>query len=123
MFHHTSVGVGPGGVADDAATATTMSAMSAPSSRMSTMERTTQTEVPRKAKWKQIWLCVLGDEKFRRQRQREASEKCTGRARYINSVSLIDRTARVGFPMSFGILNILYWLVYVTFQEDFPVPA
>lgn len=97
--------------------------MSAASSRMSTMERMTQTEAPRQTRWKQIWMCVLGDEKFRRQRQREASEKCTGRARYINSVSLIDRTARVGFPMSFGILNILYWLVYVAFQEDFPVPG
>lgn len=43
-----------------------------------------------------------------------------GTNRYVNSVSLIDRTARIGFPMSFTILNILYWLVYVTFQDDFP---
>lgn len=41
----------------------------------STMERTTQTEPPRAKKWKQIWLCILGDVKFRRQRQREATEK------------------------------------------------
>lgn len=41
----------------------------------STMERTTQTEPPRAKKWKQIWLCFLGDDKFRRQRQREATEK------------------------------------------------
>lgn len=46
-----------------------------------------------------------------------------GTSRYVNSVSLIDRTARIGFPMSFTILNILYWLVYVTFQEDFPYVA
>lgn len=45
------------------------------SSQMSTMERTTQTEPPRTKKWKQIWLCFLGDDKFRRQRQREATEK------------------------------------------------
>lgn len=45
------------------------------SSHMSTMERTTQTEPPRTKKWKQIWLCFLGDDKFRRQRQREATEK------------------------------------------------
>lgn len=45
------------------------------SSHMSTMERTTQTEPPRAKKWKQIWLCFLGDDKFRRQRQREATEK------------------------------------------------
>lgn len=45
------------------------------SSHMSTMERTTQTEPPRTKKWKQIWLCFLGDDEFRRQRQREATEK------------------------------------------------
>lgn len=44
-------------------------------SHMSTMERTTQTEPPKAKKWKQIWLCFLGDDKFRRQRQREATEK------------------------------------------------
>lgn len=46
-----------------------------PTSSHSTMERTTQTEPPRAKKWKQIWLCFLGDDKFRRQRQREATEK------------------------------------------------
>lgn len=40
------------------------------------MERTTQTEPPKAPKWKQIWLCFLGDDKFRKQRQREATEKC-----------------------------------------------
>lgn len=41
--------------------------------------------------------------------------------RYINSVSLIDRSARIGFPLSFGILILLYWLIYVTYQDDFPL--
>lgn len=41
----------------------------------STMERTTQTERPKARKLKQFWLCFLGDDKFRRQRQREATEK------------------------------------------------
>lgn len=41
----------------------------------STMERTTQTEPPKAKTWKQLWLCFLGDDKFRRQRQREATEK------------------------------------------------
>lgn len=48
------------------------------SSQMSTMERmerTTQTDPPRAKKLRQIWLCFLGDDKFRRQRQREATEK------------------------------------------------
>lgn len=29
-------------------------------SHFSTMERTTQTEPPRKPKWKQFWLCIIG---------------------------------------------------------------
>lgn len=45
-------------------------------SHRSTMERQTQTEPPKVPKWKQIWLCFLGDDKYRRQREREATEKC-----------------------------------------------
>lgn len=51
--------------------------MFASTSAHSTMERTTQTEPPKVKKWKQIWLCFLGDDKFRRQREREAAEKGT----------------------------------------------
>lgn len=40
-------------------------------------------------------------------------------ARHVNSVSLIDRAARVLFPASFSLLNLCYWLVYVTYQEEF----
>lgn len=40
--------------------------------------------------------------------------------RYINSVSMIDQFARIFFPLSFAILNLLYWLCYVTFGDDFP---
>lgn len=46
-------------------------------SQLSTMERMTQTEPPKKPKWKQIWLCFLGDDKFRRERQKEAASKCS----------------------------------------------
>lgn len=48
---------------------------STPHSHLSTMERQTQTEPPKKPKWKQIWLCFLGDDKFRRQRHKEAISK------------------------------------------------
>lgn len=44
-----------------------------PSSQLSTMERQTQTEPPRVRRWKQLWLCFVGDEKYRKQRQREAT--------------------------------------------------
>uniref|UniRef100_A0A182XYF7 Uncharacterized protein n=1 Tax=Anopheles stephensi TaxID=30069 RepID=A0A182XYF7_ANOST len=88
------------------------------SSHLSTMERTTQTEPPKEPTWKQVWLCFLGDDQFRRRRQREASARGGGN-RHVNSVSLIDQAARVLFPMSFTFFNILYWLVYYTYQADF----
>lgn len=66
-----------------------------PGSHLSTMERTTQTEPPRKPIWKQFWLCFVGNDEFRKQRQREAT---SGSKKHVNSVSMIDRTARVIFP-------------------------
>lgn len=39
-----------------------------------TVERTTQTEI-RLPKWKQFWYCLKGDDKFRKQRQREAASE------------------------------------------------
>ncbi|XP_047989016.1 gamma-aminobutyric acid receptor alpha-like [Leguminivora glycinivorella] len=78
-----------------------------------TMERTTQTEsrVPR---WRQLLYCLAGDDLYRRKRQVEA-----GMRGHINSVSHIDRAARVLFPASFAILNLFYWLVYVFSASDF----
>ncbi|CAG9856738.1 unnamed protein product [Phyllotreta striolata] len=89
----------------------------------STVERTTQTEF-KLPKWKQLLYCLKGDDKFRRQRQREAAaSNCSGnshgRVRHVNSVSLIDRTARVVFPASFGFFNLFYWMAYITTQEKF----
>lgn len=111
-------------------------------SHLSTMERTTQTEPPRKPIWKQFCLCIMGNDEFRRQRARDA---CNGPKKHVNSVSLIDRTARIIFPSefiffwsqiysqmqpliyqkfikflvsaSFGILNILYWL-FLHYHDD-----
>lgn len=42
-----------------------------------------------------------------------------GKNRYVNSVSLIDRTARIVFPTSFAILQIIYWLAFFTYQKEF----
>ncbi|XP_044254225.1 gamma-aminobutyric acid receptor alpha-like isoform X2 [Tribolium madens] len=92
-----------------------------------TMERTTQTEV-RLPKWKQFLYCLKGDDKFRKQRQREAAAGALNgnerghhchAPRHVNSVSLIDRAARILFPASFGFLNLIYWLIYFTYQDDF----
>ncbi|XP_018796579.1 PREDICTED: gamma-aminobutyric acid receptor subunit alpha-6 [Bactrocera latifrons] len=89
----------------------------APSSHASTMERTTQTEPPVISKGKQMWLCLIGDDKFRRQRERAAA--VTKGSRYVNSVSLIDRVSRVAFPMSFAFFNLLYWLAYGMYKKEF----
>ncbi|KAL0106942.1 hypothetical protein PUN28_015454 [Cardiocondyla obscurior] len=93
------------------------------SSKPSTMERQTQTELILPM-WRQFLYCLAGDDAFRRRRQREAASnyrKCGDRMsrRHINSVSHIDRVARIVFPASFGLLNLCYWVVYVTYQEEF----
>ncbi|KAG5879228.1 hypothetical protein JTB14_006028 [Gonioctena quinquepunctata] len=89
-----------------------------------TMERMTQTENKLQI-WKQFLYCLKGDDNFRRQRQREAAA-AAGLAgnqhrhvRHINSVSLIDRTARVFFPASFAFFNLFYWMAYFMTQENF----
>lgn len=81
------------------------------------MERTTQTEPPIISKAKQMWLCFIGDDKFRRQREKDAA--VAKGARRVNSVSLIDRIARVAFPMSFALFNLLYWLAYGMYKKEF----
>ncbi|XP_033217149.1 gamma-aminobutyric acid receptor alpha-like [Belonocnema kinseyi] len=92
------------------------------SSKPSTMERQTQTEF-RMPKWRQFLHCLAGDDAFRRRRQREAAIEIRKHGkrieRHINSVSHIDRVARVVFPASFTFLNVCYWVVYVTYQQEF----
>ncbi|XP_022905767.2 gamma-aminobutyric acid receptor subunit alpha-2 [Onthophagus taurus] len=86
-----------------------------------TIEKTTQTET-KLPKWRQFLYCLKGDDKFRKQRQREASVAHGNHdhgSRHINSVSHIDRMARVLFPTTFGFLNLCYWLFYITYQDDF----
>ncbi|TMW50268.1 hypothetical protein DOY81_004649, partial [Sarcophaga bullata] len=89
-----------------------------PSSHASTMERTTQTDAPVISRAKQMWLCFIGDTKFRKEREREAANNKKG-PRYVNSVSMIDRISRIAFPMSFALFNLLYWLFYGMFKKDF----
>jgi gamma-aminobutyric acid receptor subunit alpha len=91
--------------------------------------RHTQTErhVP---KWQQFLYCLAGDDAYRRQRQREAAHAAAVKgarspwdgaliSRHVNSVSYIDKAARVLFPASFGLLNLFYWVAYYTYQEEF----
>jgi len=96
---------------------------------VTSVTRHTQTErhIP---KWRQLLYCLAGDDVYRRQRQREAAyaagvrtSKCTGdggiTSRHVNSVSHIDKTARILFPASFGLLNLFYWVAYYTCPEEF----
>ncbi|KAH8387696.1 hypothetical protein KR093_008926 [Drosophila rubida] len=93
------------------------------SSHASTMERTTQTEPPVVSRMHQMWLCLKGDDKFRRQRERDAAAEKSHQGRsgrsYVNSISLIDRVARVAFPMTFALFNLLYWLAYGMYKKEF----
>lgn len=92
------------------------------SSHASTMERTTQTEPPIVSRMHQMWLCLKGDQKFRKQRERDAAAEKSGQGRgmsYVNSISLIDRVARVAFPMTFALFNLLYWLAYGMYKKEF----
>jgi len=87
------------------------------------VERQTQTDRPKVPKWRQLIYCLVGDEKFRRERQRAAAAATIpppgGQPRPVNSVSNIDRAARLLFPASFGLLNLFYWVVYVSYQDEF----
>ncbi|XP_066145438.1 gamma-aminobutyric acid receptor subunit alpha-6 isoform X2 [Euwallacea fornicatus] len=89
-----------------------------------TVEKTTQTEC-KLARWKQFLYCLKGDDKFRKQRQREAAALDLntrghhGSIRHVNSVSLIDRVARIVFPTSFCLFNLFYWMTYIMTQESF----
>lgn len=92
------------------------------SSHASTMERTTQTEPPIVSRMHQMWLCLKGDQKFRKQRERDATAEKSSQGRgmsYVNSISLIDRVARVAFPMTFALFNLLYWLAYGMYKKEF----
>jgi gamma-aminobutyric acid receptor subunit alpha len=97
--------------------------------QVTSVTRHTQTEhhIP---KWRQLLYCLAGDDAYRRQRQREAAyaaavgaSKCSGdggiTSRHVNSVSHIDKTARILFPASFGLLNLFYWVAYYTCPEEF----
>ncbi|XP_052857208.1 gamma-aminobutyric acid receptor subunit alpha-6 [Drosophila gunungcola] len=87
-----------------------------------TMESTTQTEPPAVSRLHQMWLCLKSDNSFRKQRERKAAEQKSqqgGANCYVNSVSLIDRVARIAFPMSFAFLNLLYWLTYGMYKKEF----
>ncbi|GBP17030.1 Gamma-aminobutyric acid receptor alpha-like [Eumeta japonica] len=62
------------------------------------------------------WLKYHG--RPQKEKKNELIERL-GSKGHINSVSHIDRAARVLFPASFAVLNLFYWLVYAFSNESF----
>jgi len=65
---------------------------------------------------RQFFLCIIADESFRLQRLRNSIPGAT-----VNSVSGIDKISRVLFPLSFLILNIVYWYIYTNMNNECPI--
>jgi hypothetical protein len=57
--------------------------------------------------WYDLFNCLQGNQEYR-----NLIIKSRRRQGVVNSVSLIDRVSRVLFPMSFGALNVAYWVAY-----------
>ncbi|XP_059080486.1 uncharacterized protein LOC131878512 [Tigriopus californicus] len=74
-----------------------------------------QTQTIRRPRcWRQFIFCLLANENYRRERQKEAAKSGT-----TNSTSKIDSVARILFPVSFGLFNLAYWYSYFQAQAPF----
>ncbi len=58
-----------------------------------------------------FWFCISGNIKYKRVLRRRASRFG------INSRSELDVFARIVFPISFVLFNILYWFYFLHFQR------
>jgi len=58
-----------------------------------------------------FWFCISGNTKYKRLIRQRASRFG------INSRSELDVFARIVFPVSFVLLNILYWFYFLHFQS------
>jgi hypothetical protein len=58
-----------------------------------------------------LWFCISGNTKYKRMIRKRASRFG------INSRSKLDIFARIVFPVSFILLNILYWFYFLHFQR------
>ncbi|ODM96204.1 Gamma-aminobutyric acid receptor subunit alpha-2 [Orchesella cincta] len=88
-----------------------------PTPSKSVASKETQTE-KKTSLLRQFWYCFIADEEFRRERQRRAALESE-----MNSVSKIDTISRVLFPVSFTILNIIYWIIYTNMSDECPRTA
>ncbi|XP_032787616.1 gamma-aminobutyric acid receptor alpha-like [Daphnia magna] len=64
---------------------------------------------------KQLYYCLIANQSFRAKRKRRALAK----GNIINSVSKIDSISRILFPVTFSIINVIYWWGYIAQNNDF----
>ena len=58
-----------------------------------------------------FWFCLSGNDNYKRAIRKRASRFG------INSRSELDVFARIAFPVSFALFNILYWYYFLHFQN------
>jgi hypothetical protein len=58
-----------------------------------------------------FWFCLSGNDNYKRAIRKRASRFG------INSRSELDVFARIFFPVSFGLFNILYWFYFLHLQR------
>ena len=69
---------------------------------------TTGTKYKEVSFWHKLFSCLKGSQKYRDSMRRRAR-----RAGHLaNSVSRLDKISRVLFPLTFLVINIIYWTVY-----------
>ena len=54
----------------------------------------------------QLFVCVTGSRQYRKWKIENITTK-------YNSVSQIDETCRIAFPLGFVIFNAIYWSIYM----------
>ena len=58
-----------------------------------------------------FWFCLSGNDKYKRAIRKRASRFG------VNSRSKLDAFARIAFPLSFALFNILYWFYFLHVQS------
>ncbi|XP_055333464.1 gamma-aminobutyric acid receptor subunit alpha-2-like isoform X2 [Paramacrobiotus metropolitanus] len=56
-----------------------------------------------------LFYCITGNENYRSELIRRGKYRTSS----INSVSLLDRASRIGFPLTFGLVNLVYWISFL----------
>ena len=64
---------------------------------------------------KQMFYCLAANQSFRQIRKKKALAK----GNIINSVSKIDSVSRILFPVTFSIINVIYWWGFIAQNDDF----